>query len=111
MTRPGRQIAALTMLLVGLAGCGLHSGADTPRNAGSPAPAPRRDQPAHAQHELKPISPGAPGSAQAVLYRFATLYGNLSVATAPARQRALAALAADGLAAQLHTSARQATLA
>ena len=51
------------------------------------------------------------GSAQAVLYRFATLSGNVSVATAPERERALAELAADGLAARLHTSPRQATLA
>jgi hypothetical protein len=111
MTRPARQLAATAILLTALAGCGSQSGSGTSRNAGSAKPAPRRDQPAGAQHELKPVSPGAPGSAQAVLYRFATLYGNVSVATAPDRERALAMLATDGLAAQLHASPRQAALA
>jgi hypothetical protein len=111
MTPPARQLAATAILIAGLAGCGSQPSGGTTSNAGSHAPAARRDQPANAQHELKPVSPGAPGSVQAVLYRFATLYASVSADTAPERQRALGALAADGLAAQLHAIPRQATLA
>ena len=81
MTRTARQLAATAIVIGGLAGCGTQSDSGgTTRNAGSSGPTPRRDQPAGAQHALKPVSPGAPGSAQAVLYRFATLTLAYSVA-------------------------------
>jgi hypothetical protein len=74
--------------------------ADAKQSSGVHAPAPRA---------LRPVAPAAPGSAAAVLYRYAWLYGNLcSCSRAATRLDALAGLAAPALAAQLRQLARSA---
>ena len=69
--------------------------------------------PAHGpQDQLEPVSSGAPGSAQAVLHRYAVLYGNLcSCSRAAAALNGLAALATPELAAELRQAATSARLA
>ena len=67
---------------------------------------------AYAQPQLKPVSSGAPGSAAAVLHRYAVLYGNLcSCSQAVAELNQLAALATPALAAHLRQAARSARVA
>ena len=67
---------------------------------------------AYAQPQLQPVSSGAPGSAAAVLYRYAVLYGNLcSCSQAVAELNELAALATPALAAHLRQAAASARVA
>jgi hypothetical protein len=69
--------------------------------------------PAHGpRDQLEPVSSGAPGSPQAVLHRYAVLYGNLcSCSRAAAALNELAALATPELAAELRQAATSARLA
>jgi hypothetical protein len=100
-----------------LSGCELLSSDNAPSShrapgatpgavAGSTPPSAEADEPARvhapAPRALRPVARAAPGSAAAVLYRYAWLYGNLcSCSRAPARLDELAALATPELAAQL----------
>ena len=67
---------------------------------------------AYGQPQLKPVASGAPGSAAAVLHRYAVLYGNLcSCSRAATALNELAALATPELAAELRQAATSARLA
>lgn len=132
MSELTRGIRALTLGLallsvLAIVGCGLlgsggssssdgSSAATSATVHGSTSPAASsNEQPgahAHAQQQLKPVSRGAPGSASAVLYRYAALYGNLcSCSLAAAKLNELAALATPELGAHLRQAATAARLA
>jgi len=127
--RTATILAVISLLLLG--GCGSH-GAATPTSATrSPASAPQQTSdsdvtpapsagggqstmpedhdptsPAQPAPAIRPVPAGPAGSASAVLYRYAQLYGNLcSCSHAPATLNELAALATPDLAAQLRHAA------
>jgi len=121
------KFATILVILsaVAIAGCGILSSrrsVSSSRSSGAAAtstPAPKsttstdEQPPAHGpQDQLEPASSGAPGSAPAVLHRYAVLYGNLcSCWRAAAALNGLAALATPELAAELRQAATSARLA
>ena len=123
-----RQLATVLAIAcaAATAGCGIlgsggssssnssRSSAATSRRATPPEDSPNWQPGAHAyaQPQLKPVASGAPGSAAAVLHRYAVLYGNLcSCSQAVAELNQLAALATPALAAHLRQAATGARVA
>jgi hypothetical protein len=120
-------LAMALLSATAIAGCGILGSGGSSSSTSSMAAAsasgrtstPPEDSPnwqpgahAHAQQQLKPVPRGAPGSAAAVLYRYAVLYGNLcSCSLAAAKLNELAALATPELAAQLKRAAASARVA
>ena len=132
MSARSATILAVTSLLA-LCGCGSHGTGKGSTPAPAPAassqnnatPAPSVDggqstmpedhdptSPAQPAPAIRPVTPGRPGSASAVLHRYALLYGNLcSCSRAAATLDELATLATPGLAAQLRRAALSARAA
>jgi hypothetical protein len=75
-----------------------------PRHHAAPQVRTRGGRPAVRRYRLPPVLPGAPGSAHAVLYRFAVAYGSVSGSTVAERNRLLLSLAAPPLSSRLRAA-------